>query len=64
MINVFGKYCCLFTLYTELVYTPQQFVELFEAEGADRLTDRLFASEFGTLPSSSGGDGKCSSIFL
>ena len=33
--NVCGKYCCLFALYTDQGYTPQQFVGLLEAEGAD-----------------------------
>ena len=28
--NVCAKYCCLFALYTDLGYTPQQFVGLFD----------------------------------
>ena len=62
--NVCGKYCCLFALYTDLGYTPQQFVGLFDAEGADGQTDRLFASEFGALLPSGSGGGQCSSGFL
>jgi len=63
--NVCGKFCCLFPLYTDLGYTPQQFVGIFDAEGAYRQTDRLFASEFGPLfPSGSGSGGQCSYSFL
>jgi len=56
--NVCGKYCCLFALYTDQGYTPQQFDGRFDAEGADGQTDRLFASAFGLLlPSDSGNGG-------
>jgi len=63
--NVCGKFCGLFALYTGLGYTLQQFVELFDAEGADGQTDGLFASAFEPLlPSDSGSGGQCSSSFL
>ena len=34
--TVCGEYCCLFALYMDRGYTPQQFVGLFAAENADR----------------------------
>ena len=33
--TVCGEYCCLFALYMDRGYTPQQFVGLFAAENAD-----------------------------
>ena len=42
--NVCGKYCCLFSLYMDLGYTPQQFVVLFDARDADRTALRVRVS--------------------
>jgi hypothetical protein len=47
-----GHYCCLFVLYMDRGFTPQQFVALFNADIADLEVERLFASEFGR-----GGEG-------
>jgi len=42
------KYCCLFALYMDRGYTPQQFISLFNAcDHADRQVERLFTAEFG-----------------
>jgi hypothetical protein len=62
--NVCGKYCCLFALYMDRGYTPQQFVGLFDAEKkADRQKERALASEFGPLLPQRPG-GQCSSSLL
>jgi hypothetical protein len=61
-----GHYCCLFVLYTDMGYTPQQFVALFNADIADREVERLFASEFGGGPAARcahrGGRQCCTSL--
>jgi hypothetical protein len=61
--NVCGKYCCLFALYIDRGYTPQQFVVLFDAEKVDQQIERAFASEFGPLHGN-GSDGQSSSSLL
>ena len=43
--DVCGKYCCLFALYMDRGYTPQQFVALFGTP-ADRQVE-MFTAEFG-----------------
>ena len=50
--DVCGQYCCLFALYMDRGYTPQQFNTLFDGRSnADRQVKQIFASEFGaTLP--------------
>jgi hypothetical protein len=53
--DVCGKYCCLFAIYTDRGYTPQQFVSIFDACDADRQLDRLFAAEFAAELPKSGG---------
>jgi len=54
--DVCGKYCCLFALYMDRGYFPQQFVALF-GTAADRQVE-MFAAEFGTkMPR--GGWGQC-----
>jgi hypothetical protein len=47
--TVCGECCCLFALYMDRGYTPQQFEGLFNAATADRQISRLFASDFGPL---------------
>jgi len=44
--EVCGKYCCLFALYTDRGYTPQQFVALF-GDAEDRQVEEIFTAEFG-----------------
>jgi len=57
--DVCGKYCCLFALYMDREYSPQQFVVLFgEVEAADIEVERMFTTEFGAeMPR--GGWGPC-----
>ena len=55
--TVCGEYCCLFALYMDRGYTPQQFVGLFTAENADRNIHQLFCSEFGS------GGQCCTSLY-
>jgi len=57
--DVCGQYCCLFALFMDRGYTPQQFITLFAgSSNADRQVTQMFASEFGaTLPR--GGWGQC-----
>ena len=55
--DVCGKYCCLFALYMDRGYTPQQFVALFGTP-ADRQVEEMFTAEFGAkMPR--GGWGQC-----
>jgi len=55
--DVCGKYCCLFVLYMDRDYTPQQFVALF-GKPADPQVEEMFAAEFGAkMPR--GGWGQC-----
>jgi hypothetical protein len=56
--TVCGKYCCLFALYMDRGYTPNQFVGLFTPSIADHQVQNLFASEFGSLRSVPRG-GQC-----
>jgi hypothetical protein len=44
---VCGKYCCLFALYADRGYTPQQIVSNFDSGDVDLRVERLFAAEFG-----------------
>ena len=54
--DVCGKYCCLFDLYIDRGYTPQQFVALF-SDAAVRQVE-MFTTEFGAkMPL--GGWGQC-----
>ena len=46
---VCDHYCCLFALYMDEGYTPQQFVRLFTPSIADRQVVRLFTRSFGSL---------------
>jgi len=46
--TVCGEYCCLFALYKDRAYTPQQFEGLFAAASdADQRIHHLVCSEFG-----------------
>jgi hypothetical protein len=57
---VCGKYCCLFALYVDRGYKPQQFVGLLRTVETDRLVSEMFESEFGPLPKMArGGDEQC-----
>ena len=59
-----GEYCCLFALYMDRGYTPQQFVCLFAAENADRNIHQLFCSEFGpALFKQRSGRQCCTSLY-
>jgi hypothetical protein len=55
--------CCLFALYMDRGYTPQQFVGLFNADNADRRVHRLFCQEFGTLRCPHRGGQGCTSLY-
>ena len=57
--TVCGEYCCLFALYMDRGYTPQQFVGLFAAENADRNIHQLFCSEFGPALCKQRSGGQC-----
>jgi len=46
---VCGHYCCLFALYMDRGYTPQQFVNIFDSKKADTQILKMFASEFEPL---------------
>lgn len=57
---VCGEYCCLFALYMDRGYTPQQFVGLFSANGdADRQIHQLFCKEFGHKRCRQRAGGQC-----
>ena len=56
--NVCGKYCCLFTLYADRVYSPRQIVDLLD--GGDRQRKRAFLTEFGPPLRSGKRCGQCS----
>jgi len=43
--TVGDEYCCLFALYMDRGYTPQQYVGLFAADSANRHIHRLFRSD-------------------
>ena len=57
--SVCGKYCCLFELYMDRGYIPQQFVGLLATTNADKLFSKMFESEFGPLHKMPRG-GQCS----
>jgi len=46
---VCGHYSCLFALYLDEGYTPQQFVRMFSPSIADRQVVHLFTRNFGSL---------------
>jgi len=56
--DVCGKYCCLFGLYMNRGYIPQQFVALFDVCNEDRHVERMFTAEFGG-EMLCGGWGQC-----
>ena len=53
-----GHYCCLFVLYMDRGYTPQQFVAIFDSKDADSAVRDAFAAEFPVLPRNVCG-GQC-----
>ena len=55
---VCGHYCCLFALYMDEGYTPQQFVRLFTPSITDRQVVQLFTENFGSLCGTPRG-GQC-----
>jgi hypothetical protein len=55
-----GKYCCLFALYVDRGYTPQQFVGLLAKATLDKLVSEMFASVFGLLHKMLRNGGQCS----
>ena len=55
---VCGQNCCLFALYMDEGYTPQQFVRLFSPSIADRQVVQLFTRNFGSLLGTPRG-GQC-----
>jgi hypothetical protein len=57
--SVCGHYCCLFALYMNRGYTPQQFVSLFHPDIADCQVTQLFRSEFGPQRARSRDGGQC-----
>ena len=63
--DVCGKYCCIFALYMDRGYTPQNLISLFNAcnAAADQQVERLFTAEFGAQMSR-GGCGQCCRICL
>lgn len=60
--TVCGQYCCLFALYMDRGYTPQEFVGLFKADMADQQIAEMFHLEFGSLRTKPRG-GQCSYNF-
>jgi len=60
---VCGKYCCLFALNMDCRFTPEQFVNLFTSDMADRQIIELFTHEFGTLYGTPRG-GQCCTASL
>jgi hypothetical protein len=61
--TICGEYCCLFELYMDRGYTPQQFVGLFNADNADRRVHCLFCQEFGALRCPHRGGQGCTSLY-
>jgi hypothetical protein len=63
--NVYGPYCCLFTLYLDRGYSPKQFVSLFDPRTADNRVAQMFASEFGSVRESQGParGGQCCTCY-
>ena len=55
--DVCGKYCCLFALYMDRGYIPQEFVALF-GDAADRQVEKMFTAEF-VAEMLRGGWGQC-----
>ena len=47
--TVCGKYCCLYALYMDRGYTPEQFVGLFDTTNAEKQISTMFQSEFEPL---------------
>jgi hypothetical protein len=60
--TVCGEYCCLFALYMDKGYSPQQFVGLFNADCADRQVHHLFCRELGPPRCSRRGGQCCTSL--
>ena len=60
--TICGKYCCLFALYVDCGFTPNQFVGLFDGAIADRQVKR-FASEFGLLREYPRGGHCCTCVY-
>jgi len=56
--TVCGEYCCLFTLYMDRGYTPQQLVGCLLLN-ADRNIHQLFCSEFGPARCKQHSGGQC-----
>ena len=57
--DVCGKYSCIFALYMDRGYTPQQFISLFDTCNlADQEVERLYTIEFGAQKAR-GGWGQC-----
>ena len=63
MSTVCGHYCCVFALYMDRGFTPQQFVRLFNTESADKQIDEVFTREFGPLREKPRGGQCCFSIY-
>jgi hypothetical protein len=57
--EVCGKNCCLFALYDDRGYTPQNFVSIFDTCNADRQVEQMFAAEFGAELPKINGWGQC-----
>jgi hypothetical protein len=54
------KYCCLFGLYMDRGYPPQQFVGLLDTMDTDRRVSEMLEAEFVPLPKMvRGGGGQC-----
>ena len=56
---VCGHCCCLFALYRDEGYTPQQFVRLFTSSIADRQVVLLFTGKLGSLCGTPRGEQCC-----
>jgi len=61
--TICGHYCCLFALYLDKGFTPEQFVGLFTADNADLQAARLFETEFGRRRCARHGGQCCTSIY-
>jgi hypothetical protein len=56
---VCGKYCCLFALFMNKVYSPQQFIVHIGTVDTDKRVSEMCKAEFGPLPKIVRREGQC-----
>ena len=61
--TVCGHYCCLFALYMDQGYTPQQFIANFASTDADKQIKKMFAAEFPPLRKDICGGQCCVNLY-